>query len=76
MQTLPLSRRGFIANAGLAALALRCEPLLSLADISPAIVRTPLGTLRGEQSNGGLQFRGVPFAEPPVGPLRFARLSR
>jgi para-nitrobenzyl esterase len=71
MQTLPLSRRRFIANAGLAALALRCEPLLSLADVSPAIVRTPLGTLRGEQYDGGMQFRGVPFAEPPVGPLRF-----
>jgi len=76
MQTLPLSRRRFIANAGLAALALRCEPLLSLADVSPAIVRTPLGTLRGEQYDGGMQFRGVPFAERLLGRYVFARLCR
>ena len=34
-------------------------------------VKTPSGALRGE-SVGGIQvFRGVPFAEPPVGELRF-----
>ena len=35
-------------------------------------VRTPLGALRGmKDANGVRVFRGVPFAEPPVGRLRF-----
>src|SRR3954447_6795261 len=40
-------------------------------DDRPA-VRTPSGRLRGRQENGVAVFRGVPFAEPPVGALRFA----
>jgi para-nitrobenzyl esterase len=67
-----ISRRKFIAKAGLAAAAMRCAPLYAQAAASsPVTVRTASGALRGEQSNGMLQFRGVPFAEPPVGPLRF-----
>jgi para-nitrobenzyl esterase len=71
MQQLPFSRRQFLVNASLVSMALRCGPLSALAETTPAVVRTPSGTLRGEQSGGVLQFRGVPFAEPPVGPLRF-----
>jgi para-nitrobenzyl esterase len=71
MPQLSLSRRKFLVNAGLASMAWRCAPLSALADTTPAIIHTPSGTLRGEQSGGVLQFRGVPFAEPPVGPLRF-----
>jgi para-nitrobenzyl esterase len=52
-------------------MALPCTPLSALADATPAIIHTTCGALRGEQSSGVLQFRGVPFAEPPVGPLRF-----
>lgn len=65
------SRRRFLSTAGLAALALRSRPLHALADATPAIVHTPLGTLVGENNGGVQQFRGVPFAEPPIGPLRF-----
>lgn len=35
-------------------------------------VRTTAGTLRGSSEGGVAVFRGVPFAEPPVGALRFA----
>ena len=36
-----------------------------------ATVRTPLGTVRGNRQSGVRVFRGIPFAEPPVGDLRF-----
>jgi para-nitrobenzyl esterase len=71
MPPITLSRRRFLAGTGLAALGLRCAPLSALADSSPISIHTASGGLRGTQSNDVLQFKGVPFAEPPVGPLRF-----
>lgn len=68
---MTLSRRNFLFSTGIAALAIPSKRLYSLADSTPATVRTRLGVLRGEQSGGVLQFRGVPFAEPPVGQLRY-----
>ncbi|RCH69983.1 carboxylesterase/lipase family protein [Streptomyces sp. SDr-06] len=35
-------------------------------------VRSPGGVLRGTMEAGVADFRGIPFAEPPVGALRFA----
>ncbi|GAB2791242.1 carboxylesterase/lipase family protein [Streptomyces daliensis] len=35
-------------------------------------VRTPAGALRGTREAGVAVFRGIPYAEPPVGALRFA----
>lgn len=55
----------------MAAAAVRCGPVFAQAESTPITVRTPSGALRGEQSGDVLQFRGVPFAEPPIGPLRF-----
>ena len=71
-----LSRRAFLANAGLAAMTLRGDLLHSLAPTSSVTVRAPCGRLRGEQSHGVNVFRGVPFAEPPLGPLRFCAPAR
>ncbi|MFI5307305.1 MAG: carboxylesterase/lipase family protein, partial [Polyangiales bacterium] len=36
------------------------------------LVRTQYGTIEGEERTGHLAFRGIPFARPPVGALRFA----
>ena len=36
------------------------------------VARTTLGDLQGIRRNGVVQFRGVPYAAPPVGELRFA----
>ncbi len=39
---------------------------------SGPVVETADGRLRGAAANGVVAFRGVPYAAPPVGPLRFA----
>lgn len=67
-----LSRRALIKNGALAAIACATHrsAFASPANDAPS-VRTRLGLLRGENQNGVRVFRGVPFAAPPVGPLRF-----
>jgi para-nitrobenzyl esterase len=64
-----ITRRSFLANSSLALCAFQTRSLFAQA--APAIVRTPSGSLRGESSDGVRVFRGVPFADPPVGLLRF-----
>ncbi|WP_175412066.1 carboxylesterase/lipase family protein [Streptomyces sp. TRM64462] len=36
------------------------------------VVRTSAGPVRGERRTHGVRFLGIPYAQPPVGPLRFA----
>ncbi|MEV7405600.1 carboxylesterase family protein [Streptomyces sp. NPDC091267] len=39
---------------------------------SPVTVATPHGPVRGERHATGVRFLGLPYAQPPVGSLRFA----
>lgn len=38
---------------------------------SHPVVRTPYGAVRGRHEHGIAVFRGIPYAAPPFGPLRF-----
>jgi para-nitrobenzyl esterase len=70
-----LNRREFLSVASAAALALAAASELrnTAAAQSPVsdVVETPLGRLKGKRIGDSVAFLGVPFAEPPVGPLRF-----
>ncbi len=69
------TRRQFLQSGTLAGCGLTLGRRRAGAQATPAgaevLLPTPSGTLRGERSSGVRIFRGVPFAEPPVGDLRF-----
>jgi para-nitrobenzyl esterase len=68
-----LTRRRFLRDCSLASGALcslGARRFFAL-DASSTTVRTPAGTLRGASINGARVFVGIPFAQPPLGPLRF-----
>lgn len=71
MARLPYTRRRFLAQSALAASAFYGRGLLAQQSSAPPLVRTGQGTLRGLRADGVRVFRGIPFALPPVGPLRF-----
>ncbi len=66
------SRRAFLANASLAAFVTRFGHARNLQN-PPAVdsVETASGHLSGWTQAGVRRFVGIPFAEPPIGPLRF-----
>lgn len=70
--TATTNRRVFCKQMGAAAVALHATGLAQ-TPVTPAVVQTPSGRLRGQTAGSVRSFRGVPFAEPPVGPLRFRR---
>ena len=69
-----LSRRSLLRHATtLYAAAAFVRPSHLFAQSAPdsSTVSAPTGTLHGAMEQGIRVFRGVPFAEPPVGKLRF-----
>lgn len=68
-----ITRREFVVGGALAALSVQGQRLFGQSEeaVNAGLIRTRLGALRGEVIGGVRVFRGVPFAEPPVGPLRF-----
>jgi len=65
------SRRDFLVKGSIASLAWGTGVGFAQTSPSSTNAHTPSGTLRGEAADGVRIFRGVPFAQPPVGPLRF-----
>jgi para-nitrobenzyl esterase len=61
------------AALGAAAVSWRGVWAQSVEAVNAGLVKTPLGPLRGQVIEGVRVFRGVPFAEAPVGVLRFRR---
>lgn len=68
----PLGNSLWIANAvaGLAAVLLAAL-LTGAAQESPPVVQIESGQLQGTLEDGVVSFRGIPYAAPPVGPLRW-----
>lgn len=54
-----------------AALLLGALAAPALAQADDPVVATDLGRLRGEAIGAGAAYRGIPFATPPIGPLRW-----
>ncbi len=76
MLKMGVSRREFLVGASAVALSVRGRGLWAQAVTGAAVVKAPCGRLRGERvggvKDGGVRvFRGVPFAAPPLGALRF-----
>jgi para-nitrobenzyl esterase len=71
---LSLNRR-FMLLGGTALVTLaacsKADPAAVKPSADPTLVSTTLGQLRGISVDGVVEFRGVRYAQPPVGPLRF-----
>ena len=65
------TRRHFLQQSTAAIATLALAPSALAAAPAETLLTTPSGKLRGETANGVRIFRGIPFAAPPIGPLRF-----
>ena len=63
-----VGRRGFVLGSAIAAVF---AAGIGRAADSSTIVRIRDGLVRGRLTNGVRAFTGIPYAQPPVGPLRF-----
>lgn len=64
------NRRRMMLAYGMCA-ALTCAPLMAQSNPSSPVIRTQEGPVQGTVSEGVAAFTGIPFAAPPLGPLRF-----
>ncbi len=71
MRSSPSSRRDFMKRSVFTAAALASRCSFAQDASSRIVVKTREGSLVGQEVNGVRIFRGVPFAQPPVGTLRF-----
>jgi para-nitrobenzyl esterase len=67
-----MRRRTFLRASALSGLSLTFRPALALPDRVTREVPTNAGPIRGYSEDGVHRFLGVPYAEPPIGALRFA----
>jgi para-nitrobenzyl esterase len=65
-----MNRRRFLVQSMMAA-AVGTRLARAQSNAVSTVVQTGSGLLRGESAAGVNVFRGVPFAQPPVGDLRF-----
>ncbi|HWA30995.1 MAG TPA: carboxylesterase family protein, partial [Rhizomicrobium sp.] len=65
-----MSVRLWIAAVAALSFAL-ASPALATATAKAPVVKAPAGALKGTAENGVDVFKGVPFAQPPVGNLRW-----
>ena len=70
MRRLRKAMRLLICSGGIAT-GLLLSSMASFAAANDAEVSTDLGAVRGIERNGALEFRGIPYAAPPAGALRW-----
>ncbi len=60
-----------ISARRLAALSLTMAAIAPTLATAQPVVRAPAGTVRGTEAGGERIFRGIPYAQPPVGSMRW-----